>query len=492
MAKAPKAPGKNGASTPDVIFDALDEKTRAVGDGYWRGRTQLGALVSATKLFGAAKVAPWRDALREVPPWHAEALAKIAEGTARRGATAESDAAVVACREALEDPAVDGEDGTRAWCAFACAMRARGDERGVDAALKEAVACARRDKVNPTQPWPHLVLAYRLLERDEALLAHYAKVKDAHLVFEDMESARAVVSRAIERGDVAGYRKWRGALERFNGYETYEALMRSALPAAGAGHGEALLEMMRDFAGNESYGDYAASAVCTALAGGGFLPLARRVVTATRERFPRALERLDTLARDLGSGDDLAAQRAYFRETEAAHPDGQGEPFVQAFRARHAVDRESALRLADVREAALRAELGSATALTGQALVSLGVALASVGENPRGVALVDEAVKLCAGLKGRDKASSLEYVGPMLTGHGLDEQALTVLRKMTSKYHRTTLSKHLSLNYVRAGDHLGAVMVVGLGDERPLSQAMRLADALAEAAGVRREFENFA
>lgn len=492
MAKAPKAPGKNGASTPDVIFKALDAKVQAVGDDYWRARVQLGAMVAAAKLFGAQQVEAWLGALGELPSWRAEALAKIAEGTALRGATAASDGAVTACREALKHPEVDGENGTLAWCALACAMRCRGDEGGVDEALKEALTCARRDKVNPTQPWPHLVLAYRRLERDAALLAHYAGVGGSHLSFEDATSAQAVVSRAVERGDVAGYLKWRAALERFGGYDIYEALRRSALTAAKAGHGEALLEMMRDFAGHGSYGDYTASEVCTVLAGSGFLPLARRIVSATQERFPRESPRLTTLAHELGSGDDLAAQRTWFRETEATHPAGLGEHFVQAFRARYAVDRESALRLADLREHNLRAELGSPTATTGQALASLGVALASVGENPRGVALVDEAVKVCADLKGKDKSSSLEFVGSMLTPYGLDEQALTVLRKMTSKYHRTTLSKLLSLRYVRAGDHLGAVMVVGFGDERPLSQAMRLADALAEAAGVRREFENYA
>lgn len=492
MAKAPKAPGDNGVSTPAVIFDAFDAQAHAVTDGYWRAQVRLGATVAASKLLGAERVAPWIESVNEYDFWRAEGLAKIAEGRALAGDLAGCDAALAASREALQRPGVDGERGTLAWRALAFALRARGDEPGVDAALAAAVACARRDKVNPSQPWPHLVRAYTMLGRDAELIAHFGRVPGTSLSFEDATAAQAVVSRAVERGDLAGYRKWRAALAAFSAYETHNALRRSALAAVQAGHGEALFAMVSDFAEDASYGDYVAWEVCETLAGEGHLPLARRILQATVARFPRTSERLTTLANDLGTSDDLAALRAHFRATEATLPALPGEPFVRAFRARYAIDPESALRLVAVREAELRAQLDAANALTGEGLVTLGVALASVGQNPRGLALLDEAVKLCAGLKGRDKASSLEFVGSMLTDRGFDAQALVVLRKMTSKYHRTELSKRLSLNYVRARDYAGAVAVVGLGEERPLSQAMRLADALAEAAGVTRAFMNFA
>lgn len=468
-----------------MVFEALDAKQKTVTDSGWRAQVLVGSLTAATMLVGAAKVRPWLDTLAKDPARHAEGLGRVAEGLARAGHDAEARAAIADCREAQKRAGLNGEAGTLVALAQAFAYDALGDAQAVEAALAEAEAYARREKHNPRQPWSHLVRGYARLGRDAALAAHFKSLNDRHLSFEDADAAQAVVAGAVKRGDVAGYKAWRARLDVFSGYETHEALKGSALAAVKAGHGEALFAILSDFADHPSYSDYVADAVCLTLAGEGHLPLARRILEAMTAQAPRPSEILKSLQR-------MLAAPGAARGAQEGALSGSGESFIRAFRARHAVDPTHTLALASQREAALRAGLSTPSAEPAQDLVALGAGLAQVGEAARGVALIDEAVQHLAALKGGEKSTGLRFVGPLLTGHGFDAQALFVLRKMSTKFHRTELAKLLSLNYVSAKDFVGAVAVVGLGEDRPLSQAMRLSDALSHAAGQHRWFKNFA
>jgi len=114
-----------------------------------------------------------------------------------------------------------------------------------------------------------------------------------------------------------------------------------------------------------------------------------------------------------------------------------------------------------------------------------------VGEVARGTTLLNDALARAATLTGGAKASALKSIGIAASERDLAEAGLFALRKLTSKTARTDVSKVLSLSYVRARDYAGAVAVVAMGDERPLSQAMRLCDALSATIGTPQAFTTY-
>ncbi len=478
MAKAPKAPGKNGPSDLRTLADALDLKVVAVGDGYWQGQVLLGSLVALAKGLGDERA---RSVLARVthPSWMARGMAHVAEGLALAGQTEAARNALTEAHERLQHPDVQGEEGTLAWRATAYAYGALGDETGVDRALAEALRCAKNEKSNPTQPWPHLSIAYALLGRDALLKEHLREHGGGSwLSFDDARAAELIVRRAVERGDVAGFASWHQTFAQNNGIHVSTALKESALVAA-TSHPDALVEMVAAFAASPSYGDDACATVALRLGAAGHVDLARTVVATARKHAPGEAPLLALSARYLDAG-----------ATDVTLHDGLGV-FVNPFRVRWAVDPVATLALANAHELTLRNALSDGGSTPSENLAALGIALAQVGENTRGTALLNDALAQAVALTGGAKASALKSIGLAASQHDLAEAGLLALRKLTSKYARTEVSKVLSLSYVRAKDYLGAIAVVAMGEERPLSQAMRLCDALSEAVSIPRVFTNY-
>lgn len=478
MAKAPKAPGKNGPSDLRTLADALDRNIIAVGDGYWQAHVLLGSLAALAKELGDERA---RAVLARVtfPPWRARGTAHVAEGLALAGHT---DAAREALEEALgqlRHPEIKGEEGTLAWRAAAYAYGALCDEAGVDRALAEALRCASNETSNPTQPWPHLAVAYARLGRDALLKEHFsAHSGGSWMSFGDAEAAELIVRRAVERGDVASFEAWHQNLAEHNGYRVSTGLKEGALAAA-ASHPDALVAMVAAFAAHPSYGDDCCATVAWRLGAAGHVDLARRVVATAQKRSPGEAPLLALCARHL----DAAA-------TDVTLADGLNV-FVEPFRLRWAVNPEATRAFADAHELTLRNALSVGGSTPSEDLAALGIALALVGESARGTALVNDALTQAAALTGGAKASALKSIGLAASGRDLAEAGLFALRKLTSKQARTDVSKVLSLSYVRAHDYLGAVAVVAMGEERPLSQAMRLCDALSAAVGTPRAYTNY-
>jgi hypothetical protein len=479
MAKAPKAPGKNGPSDLRTLADALDRSIVAVGDGYWQGQVLLGSLVALARGLGDEHA---RAVLARVtvPAWKARGTAHVAEGLGLAGHTDPARKALEEAHGLLRHPEVSGEEGTLAWRAAAYAYAALGDEAGVDRCLAEALQCAKSEKSNPTQPWPHLAVAYAVLGRD-ALLAEQLRerVGGSWLSFDDARAAELIVRRAVERGDVAGFVRWSEFLAEHNGYYLSSGLKESALVAATA-HPDALVEVVAAFAANESYGDDGCATVAWRLGAAGHVDLARAVVATAQKHSTRDAPLLALCGRQL----DAAA-------TDVALDDGL-TVFIEPFRLRWAVDPEATRALADAHEVTLRGALGVGGSTPSENLAALGIALVQVGELARGAAIVNEALAQAAALTGGAKTSALKSIGLAASERDLAEAGLFALRKLTSKYARTDVSKVLSLSYVRAHDYLGAVAVVAMGEERPLSQAMRLCDALSAAVGTPRAFTHYA
>lgn len=478
MAKAPKAPGKNGPSDPGTLADALDRAIVAVGDGYWRSQVLLGSLVALAKGLGDARA---RAVLARVtePSWRARGTAHVAEGLGLAGHAEAARKALTEAHEQLQHPEVDGEEGTLAWRAAAYAHAALGDEAGVDRCLVEALRCANRETSNPTQPWPHLAIAYAVLGRDALLREHLrAHAGGSSLSFDHARAAAIGVRRAVERGDVAGFAGWCETLAQRNGYELATALKEGA-PAAAAAHPDALLAMVAGFAASASYADDCCASVASTLGAAGRLGLARSVVATAQKHFPGAAPQLAACAQRLDAG-----------AAEVALGDGLGA-FIEPFRLRWAVDPAGARALADDREVALRSALPGAGSTPSEDLAALGIALARVGEVARGTTLLNDALARAATLTGSAKASALKSIGIAASERDLAEAGLFALRKLTSKTARTDVSKVLSLSYVRARDYAGAVAVVAMGDERPLSQAMRLCDALSATVGTPQAFTTY-
>ncbi len=477
MAKAPKAPGKNGPSDLRTLADALDLKVVAVTDGHWQGQVLLGSLVALAKGLGDEHA---RSVLARVthPPWQARGMAQVAEGLALAGQTEAARKALTEAHERLQHPDVDGEEGTLAWRAAAYAHGALGDEADVDHALAEAVRCAKNEKSNPSQPWPHLAIAYALLGRDALLKEHLRRrAGKSWLSFDDARAAELIVRRAVERGDVAGFAGWFETLAEHNGIHVSTALKESALAAADL-HPDALVEMVVAFAANPSYGEDCCATVAWRLGAAGRVDLARAVVATARKRSARQAPLLALSARYLDPGANVTLN------------DGLGA-FVEPFRLRWAVDPAGTRVLADARELTLRNALGNGGSTPSENLAALGIALVQVGEHTRGTALLNDALARAAALGGTAKVSALKSIGLAASQRDLAEAGLFALRKMTSKYARTEVSKVLSLSYVRAKDYLGAIAIVAMGEERPLSQAMRLCDALSAAVGTPPTFTNY-
>jgi len=479
MAKAPKAPGKNGPSDLRTLADALDRMIVAVGDGYWQGHVLLGSLVALAKGLGDERA---RSVLSRVthPSWKAQGTAHVAEGLALAGHAESARKALDEALGLLQQPDVRGEEGTLAWRAAAYACRALGDEAGVDRALAEALRCARNEKSNPTQPWPHLAIAYAQLGRDALLTEHLReRTGSTWLSADDARAAELVVRRAVERGDVAAFASWCETLAEHSGFYLSAALKEGALAAAGL-HPEALVAMATVFAANPSYGDDCCSTVAWRLGAAGHVDLARQVVATAQKHSPGEAPLIALCARHLDAG-----------ATDVTLADGLSV-FVDPFRLRWAVNPEATRAFADAHELTLRGALSAGGSTPCEDLAALGIALAQVGESARGTALLNDALAQAAALTGSAKASALKSIGVAASGRDLAEAGVFALRKLTSKYARTDVSKVLSLSYVRAHDYLGAIAVVAMGEDRPLSQAMRLCDALSEAAGTPRAYTNFA
>lgn len=478
MAKAPKAPGKNGASTLDSLVAAFADRVPTLTDGHWRGEVVSATLAPIAKWAGADRAKPLLEGLRAEPYWHARGAFSLARGLALAGhATARR--ALEEARVVAVDPEIQGQHGTLVWIEAARAFHALGAQDECDRALDEALACAHREQQYPTQPRPWLAVGYARTGRIERLIADLReRLPDQRLSFDDDNALRIAIERSVTEGDVALFSRLVDLFGASNGCSLAEALARSAVSAASGGHRDALVAICLDFCRVKSYASDAATRVAYALAEAGELDVARRIIEATRD----------------ACGGDGAGHARFLSMLERPFAgviaDPQAPVSVALFRIGHRVDPSAALALADAREAQDRpaAEAGDWAAI--ERLGTLAVALGAAGFEARADALSAFVVDASQALSNTSRSIALKSLALLATEHSLGESAFGAFKKISSKPMKAEVCKPLSLLYVRKGDFVGASMILALGESRQIWQLMRHSDAIAQAAGTERTFSN--
>jgi hypothetical protein len=495
MAKALKAPGQNGPGDVAEVLARLESAASAVGDGYWRGHVVVSAVGPAGRLLGDARAHALLSFLAEDEGARAQALGALAEGLQRRGDSDDARRALADAEALLRDGSVDGERGTLGWCAVARARHCLGEAAACDAALDAARACAKREKSNPTQPWPHLAMALADTGRADALLAQLRKLPARESLSFDIEkAARRTIARAVTDGDAETFGQYLVRLQDHNGYVLAMGLREGAAGAVRAGRGEALEAIVGRFAAHPSYGGSTGAEAARQAAYGGDLALALRLARVTRDRYPHHDPELAYALTDLG---DAAAGEAILvscKNVSGPRPGATVEELVPYLRTLHARDPAVAREAFVAQEAAAQATApGIAQALH---LAGLGLAQVAVGEAAYGAALLTQAATVIVNVPkssgGYARGEAVKQIGARAAAAGSWLAALTLARKSTSKYEKQVIARGLAAMYARAGDFPGALAAAALAPNDPLHAAMGLCDVLAEAAGVERPYHNYA
>lgn len=493
MAKAPKAPGANGKSDVHDVITRLEATLPAVLDGYWRAHVVTRSVVPVARLAGEARARALLPLLGEAEVFLAPALGALGEALARRN---EPDAAARALAEAealLRSGRIDGEDGTLGWCAVARARHALGDVAACDAALDAARACAKREKSNPTQPWPHLAMALADTGRADALLAQLRKLPARESVSFELETAtRRTIARAVAEGDEGTFGSYLARLQDHNGFVLSLGVQEGAAGALRAGNIEALASIVARFAAHPSYGGYAGAHVARQAALHGDVALALRLARAVQQRSPHPCPELGYLFGDLG---DAAASAQVLVACPAArpYPAATLDELVPHLRTLHARDPAAAKVAFEAHESAAQSEAGMAQA---EHLAALGLARVATGEAAYGEALLTQAVTALLAVSksagGYARGELVKQLGARGAAAGCAAPVLTLLRKSTSKYEKQSIARALVGTYARAGDFAGALAVAAMAPNDTLHSAMALCDIACEAAGVEAPYTNYA
>jgi hypothetical protein len=490
MAKAPKAPKQNGPSDIETVIARLESLAPTVGDGYWRGHVIIHAVGPIARVAGDARARAFIPFLDGYAPYRAQAFANLSAGLALRGDTSASREALSEAKALLD--AVDGEEGTLAWCATARAHHALGDADACDASLAAAEACARRERSNPTQPWPHLALARTDTRRFDALLTQLrAMPQSEQLSFELEKAARDAVARLVAAGDVDTFTRYVDWLEPHNGYLLFRGIAEGVEGALAAGHGEALARVVGRFARHGSYGGDLGAEVARRVAITGDAALARRIAELARDTFPHPSRPLANVFADLG--DDAESERIHGLcwGARAPHPDPSLDGFAPVYRAVRARDAKAALAMFTAHEASAQTAQGVDHAAR---LGGLGLALVASPDEGWGAALVTQAATVILATPksvGYTRGEAVKQLGARAADAGLWSPALTLQRKSTSKYEKQTIARPLSRCYARAGDFAGALAVIAMADYDPLHTAMACTDLVTEAACMGRPYSNY-
>lgn len=493
MAKAPKAPGANGKSDVTDVVTRLEAALPAVGDGYWRAHVVTRSVGPVARFAGEARARSLLSLLGDTEGFLVSALGALGEALARRG---DLDAAARALAEAeapLRSGRIDGEEGTLGWCAVARARHALGDAAACAAALDAARACAKREKSNPTQPWPHLAMAFADTGRADALLAQLRKLPARESVSFELETAtRRTVARAVTEGDEQTFGSYLTRLQEHNGFVLSLGLQEGAAGALRAGRAEALLSIVTRFAANPSYGGYAGAHVARQAAWHGDVALALRLARAVQQRYPYHCPELGYAFADLG---DAAASAEVLVSCPSARPFPAAtlDELVPHLRTLHARGPEVARPAFEAQEAAAQAGSGLAQA---EHLAALGLARVATGEAAYGEALLTQAVTVLLAVPksggGYARGELVKQVGARGAAAGCAAPVLTLLRKSTSKYEKQLIARALAGTYGRAGDFAGALAVAAMAPNDTLHTAMALCDIASEAAGVQAPYANYA
>lgn len=493
MAKAPKAPGANGKSDVIDVIARLEAALPAVGDGYWRAHVVTRSVGPVARLAGEARARALLPLLGEVEVFQVPALGALGEALARRG---DLDAAARALAEAeapLRSRHIDGEDGTLRWCAVARARHALGDAAACDAALDAARACAKREKSNPTQPWPHLAMALADTARADALLAQLRKLPARESVSFELEKAtRRTVARAVAEGDAETFARYLTTLQEHNGFVLSLGLQEGAAGALRAGRTEALASIVARFAAHPSYGGYAGAHVARQAAWHGDVALALRLARAVQQVYPYPCAELGDALGDLG---DAAASAQVLAACPSARPFPAAtlDDLVPHLRTLHARGPEVSRPAFEAQESAAQAGSGLAQA---EHLGALGLARVATGEAAYGEALLTQAVTVLLGVSksagGYARGELVKQLGVRGAAAGCAAPVLTLLRKSTSKYEKQTIARALAGTYVRAGDFTGALAVAAMAPNDTLHTAMALCDILSEAVGAEAPYAHYA
>ena len=493
MAKAPKAPKQNGPSDVETVIARVESVAPTLGDAHWRGHMLVHTVGPIARIAGDARaraLLPWFGGNE---PTYAQALANIAAGLARRGDTGAARAALSEATPRLD--ALDGEVGTLAWCAAARARYALGDADACDAALAAAEACARRERSNPTQPWPHLAVARADTGRLDALLAQLRALspsESAHPSAELAKAAQRAVAQTVAAGDVEAFTRYADWLGAHSGYLVTMGLRDGLEDALRAGRGDALARITAHFAQHPSYGGDAGAEVARRVAIAGDVPLARRIADLTRDGLAQPTRALANVFADLGDAAECERLHGLCAGARAPHPEASLDGFAPAYRATLARDPAAALAMLTAYESAAQAAQGVDQALR---LGGVGLALVEAGNRGYGEALLTQAATVILATPksvGYTRGDAVIQLGRRAADAGCWSPAMTLLRKSTSKYEKRIIARALARCYARAGDFAGALGVVAMGDADPQHTAMACTDLIAEAAGDERPYSNYA
>jgi len=493
MAKALKAPGANGSSDVTDVIARLESGLAAVGDGYWRAHVVIESVGPVARFTGEARARALFVHLGDEARFRAQALGTLAEGLRRRGDRDDAGRAVAEAEVLLRSGHIDGEAGTLGWCAVARAHHGLGNAAACDAALDAARACAKREKSNPTQPWPHLALALADTGRADALLAQLRKLPVRESLSFDIEkAARRTIARAVAEGDTETFGRYLTQLQDHNGYVLATGLQDGAVEALRAGHTETLTAIVTRFAAHPSYGGSVGALVARQAAWSGDLALALGLALAVHKRHPHACPELAFALADLG--DAAASAQILVACTSAPpHPVATLDALVSYLRTLHARDPEVARAAFETHEAAAQTESGLVQA---EHLAALGLARVATHELAYGEALLTQAVTVLLAVSksggGYARGALVKHLGARAAEAGCAAPALTLLRKSTSKYEKQDIARALAGTYVRAGDFAGALAVTATVPNDPLHAAMALCDLVSEAAGLPRPYATYA
>jgi len=490
MAKAPRAPGHNGPGTPTTLFDELTVRATALDrSGYWRAKVVAAAAGPVAQLLGAEVARSLLPGLQAATHADTQALGLIAAGLARRG---DEDAARAARAEAVSNIKyrhIDGELGTLAWCAVARASAALAEDVEVDRALDGAEDCARRETSNPSQPWPHWMLALSEHGRLERLARALAKTPSTDISFDIERAATEGVAQAVARGDVGTFGRFSEALRASHGHVLHGGVVRGAEAALREGRGRSLFDVLGAFEAG-SYDVDAGARLALLAADGGDLALGREFAAFAEGRATHPSSVLANVFEALGDAE--AAERVWAQLAPSDRRPFAFHDLPRPLRVVRARDAEAA-RAFEQRYIEL------ARALHGrdvwEALGEVGVALVKAGEEAAGRALLDEAVAGAEAIKVADQGWSRNYtlqtLGVRLADAGEWATSLLALRKCTSKHFKPNIASHLANAYARAGDHAGVVLALSYAPATEMKGLMAVCDALHVAAGQAPPFTNW-
>lgn len=480
MAKTPKAPGKNGASTPAALIDAFALLVPSNTDPHWRSEVVNAAIVPIAKLAGETRARQLLVWFKDMPYWNVRALFSLAHGLALAGDKVGAKKAIDEAESRFTDAGIEGQFGTLAWIDAAYAFYALGQQGECDRALDAALSYAKREQNHPTQPRPWLAVALARTGRANKVLADLReRLPNQRLSFDDDRSLKLVTEWAVSRGDAALFAKIDAEQTATNGYTVAEGLADGALGAAKGGHGDALVEMCAVFAKDRPYGPRTMSRIAWALAAEGHIALGAKIVERTRA----------ACSADIAGHDHFSAFISRPIEDGSALSDGVS--FLTPFRVAHRIDAGAALSEAERRAAKLVEASAGNDRSSIENLGLLGVALCAVGETERGGALVTKAIEAAQSLDNMWKSYALKTIALAACGFDLGEHAFAAFKKITSKPNKVEVVRALSLVYVRQGDFTGASMTIMMGEPRASSLMMRHTDALCVAAAVPTVFSNY-